>query len=308
MGPDEFHDGYVDRPGEGLRDNVYTNVMTAWVLRRAIATVDVLRRHPGRLAWMRLGVSPGELEEWERIALRLTVVFNDDGTLSQFDGYQDLDPIDLDAYRRRYDWIGRLDLILNAEHDTSNRYQVSKQPDALMLLYLLSAEELRELLAEMGYDLPPDAVVRTVERYSATSTYGSTLSNVVHSWLEARRDRARSWAFLGQTLRSDLDDIQRGTTREGVHIAAMAGSVDLVTRCYAGLEMRGDRLWFHPLLPAEISSIGFHLVYRDHALSVSVSQDQLRITSAEGQAAPIRVVVDGIESELATGQERRFAL
>ena len=308
MGPDEFHDGYVDRPGEGLRDNVYTNVMTAWVLRRAIATVDVLRRHPGRLAWQRLGVAHAELEEWERIALRLTVVFNDDGTLSQFDGYQDLDPIDLDAYRRRYGWVGRLDLILNAEHDTTNRYQVSKQPDALMLLYLFSAEELRELLAQMGYDLPPDAVVRTVERYSATSTYGSTLSNVVHSWLEARRDRARSWAFLGQTLRSDLDDIQGGTTREGVHIAAMAGSVDLVTRCYAGLEMRGDRLWFHPLLPAEISSIRFHLVYRDQALSVAVSQDELRITSAEGQAAPIRIVVEGVESELATGQERRFAL
>ncbi|GAA4380718.1 glycoside hydrolase family 65 protein [Agromyces bauzanensis] len=308
MGPDEFHDGYLDRPGEGVRDNVYTNVMTAWVLRRAIATLDVLQRHPGRLAWRRLDIAPGEPEEWERIAHRLTVVFNDDGTLSQFDGYQDLEPIDLDRYRARHPWIGRLDLLLNADHDTTNRYQVSKQPDALMLLYLFSAEELRELLADMGYDLPPDAVVRTVERYSATSTYGSTLSNVVHSWLEARRDRARSWSFLGQALRSDLDDIQRGTTREGVHIAAMAGSVDLVTRCYAGLEMRDDRLWFHPQLPAEISSIRFHLVYRDQALSVTFSQDELRITSLPGEAAPIRIVVEGIESEFATGEERRFAL
>ncbi|WP_448809693.1 glycoside hydrolase family 65 protein [Agromyces bauzanensis] len=308
MGPDEFHDGYLDRPGEGVRDNVYTNVMTAWVLRRAIATVEVLQRHPGRLAWQRLGIAPGEPDEWERIARRLTVVFNDDGTLSQFDGYQDLEPIDLDAYRRRYGWIGRLDLILNAEHDTTNRYKVSKQPDALMLLYLFSAEELRELLGDMGYDLPADAIVRTVERYSATSTYGSTLSNVVHSWLEARRDRARSWTFLERALRSDLDDIQLGTTRVGVHIAAMAGSVDLVTRCYAGLEMRGDRLWFHPLLPVEISSIKFHLVYRDQALSVTMSQDELRITSAEGDAAPIRLVVEGVETELATGEERRFAL
>jgi trehalose/maltose hydrolase-like predicted phosphorylase len=235
-------------------------------------------------------------------------VFSRDGTFSQFDGYDDLDPIDLDAYRRRYGRIGRLDLILNAEQDSTNRYQVSKQPDALMLLYLLSAEELRELLEDMGYELPADAIVRTVERYSASSTYGSTLSNVVHSWIEARRDRARSWAFLGAALRSDLDDIQGGTTRYGVHIGAMAGSVDLVTRCYAGLEMRGDRLWFHPQLPAEISSIRFHLVYRDQALSVTMSQDELRIMSAEGRAAPIRVVVEGVESELATGEERRFAL
>ncbi|KRE25006.1 glycoside hydrolase family 65 protein [Agromyces sp. Soil535] len=308
MGPDEFHDGYLDRPGEGVTDNVYTNVMTAWVLRRAIATVDALGRHPGRLAWRRLGIAPGELDEWDRIARRLTVVFNQDGSLSQFEGYERLEPIDLDEYRRRFGSIGRLDLILNAEHDTTNRYQVSKQPDALMLLYLLSAEELRELLADMGYDLPPEAIVRTVERYSVTSTYGSTLSNVVHSWLEARLDRERSWEFLQRTLASDLGDIQQGTTREGVHIAAMAGSVDMVTRCYAGIEMRDDRLWFHPRMPVEIDSIHFHLVYRDQALSVTLSQSELRIVSAEGRANAIRLVVEGVEFELGSGEERRFTL
>jgi len=308
MGPDEFHDGYPDRPGAGVRDNAYTNVMTAWVLRRAIDAADVLRRHPGRLAWRRLDIASGEIEEWDRISRRLTVAFNEDGSLSQFDGYRELEPIDLDDYRRRYGWIGRLDLILNAEHDTPNRYQVSKQPDALMLLYLLSAEELRGLLADMGYDLPPEAVVRTVERYSATSTYGSTLSNVVHSWLEARRDRKRSWEFLQRTLQSDLSDIQGGSTREGVHIGAMAGSVDMVTRCYAGIEMRDGRLWFHPGLPMEITAVKFHLVYRDQALSVSLSQEELRITSAEGSADPIRVVVDGEEVEIRAGEARRFAL
>jgi trehalose/maltose hydrolase-like predicted phosphorylase len=308
MGPDEFHDGYIDRPGEGVRDNVYTNVMTAWVLRRAIATVDLLGRHPGGLAWKRLEIAPGEPDRWDRIARRLTVVFNQDGTLSQFEGYETLESIDLDAYRSKYSSIGRLDLILNAEGDTTNRYQVSKQPDALMLLYLFSAEELRGLLADMGYELPADAVVRTVERYSATSTYGSTLSNVVHSWLEARLDRARSWEFLGQALRSDLDDIQHGTTREGVHIAAMAGSVDIVTRCYLGLEMRDDRLWFHPLLPRGLELVKSHLAYRDHALSVTVSQADLTIVSAEGEAAPIRIVVEGTEFELVTGEERKFSL
>ncbi|WP_349428311.1 glycosyl hydrolase family 65 protein [Microbacterium sp. LWS13-1.2] len=308
MGPDEFHDGYIDRPGQGVRDNVYTNVMTAWVLRRAIATVDLLRRHPGGLAWRRLDILPGEPDEWHRIACRLTVVFNDDGTLSQFDGYQELESIDLEVYRRAQPWIGRLDLILDADQDTTNRYQVSKQPDALMLLYLLSAEELRDLLADMGYDLPPDAIVRTVDRYSATSTYGSTLSNVVHSWLEARRDRARSWTFLERALHSDLDDIQHGTTREGVHIGAMAGSVDIVTRCYIGLEMRSDRLWFHPLLPVEIDAVRFHLTYRDLALSVTVTQAELHIVSVEGRAAPVRIVVEGTEFEIGPGEERTFPL
>jgi trehalose/maltose hydrolase-like predicted phosphorylase len=308
MGPDEFHDGYVDRPATGVRDNVYTNVMTAWTLRKAAATVQLLHQHPGRLAWERLQIQPEETAEWERIARRLTVVFNDDGTLSQFDGYQALATIDLDAYRETHQWIGRLDLILDAEGDTTNRYQVSKQPDALMLLYLFSAEELRSLLADMGYELPADAVMRTVERYSAVSTYGSTLANVVHSWLEARLDRVRSYGFLRQALQSDLKDIQYGTTRQGVHIGAMAGSVDIVTRCYLGLEMRGDRLWFHPLLPDEIESVEFHLVYRGHALSVGVSQSVFRIRSAEGRALPIRVVVEGEDFSLSTGEEHTRSL
>jgi hypothetical protein len=175
--------------------------------------------------------------------------------------------------------------------------------DALMLLYLLSAEELRDLLADMGYDLPPDAIVRTVDRYSATSTYGSTLSNVVHSWLEARRDRARSWTFLERALHSDLDDIQHGTTREGVHIGAMAGSVDIVTRCYIGLEMRSDRLWFHPLLPVEVDAVRFHLTYRDLALSVTVTRAELHIVSVEGHAAPVRIVVEGRSSRSAPARK-----
>ena len=88
----------------------------------------------------------------------------------------------------------------------------------------------------------------------------------------------------------------------------MAGSVDMVTRCYAGIEMRDGRLWFHPGLPMEITAVKFHLVYRDQALSVSLSQEELRITSAEGSADPIRVVVDGEEVEIRAGEARRFAL
>ncbi|HWM02554.1 MAG TPA: hypothetical protein VNP92_09480 [Actinophytocola sp.] len=58
--------------------------------------------------------------------------------------------LDWDAYRTRYGDIGRLDLILEAENDTTNRYQASKQADVLMLFYLLSAEELTAVLRRGG--------------------------------------------------------------------------------------------------------------------------------------------------------------
>ncbi len=304
MGPDEFHDGPPGLPGTGLTDNVYTNVMTAWVLQRAADTVRLLQARPDPAAAETLGVSPDELQRWADVAAHLRIVFNADGTLSQFDGYDALDRIDLERYRARYPTSGRLDLVLDAEGDSTNRYQVSKQPDSLMLFYLLSAEELRELFEHLGYALDADTIVRTVERYSRSSTYGSTLSNVVHSWLEARRDRSRSWQFLERALQSDLADIQGGTTRNGIHLAAMAGSVDLLVRCYTGLETRADALWFHPLLPAQLESLRFEIVYRSHRLSVSITQRAITLASAGGTADPIRVIIQGRGMLLHTGESR----
>ena len=58
-----------------------------------------------------------------------------------------------------------------------------------------------------------------------------------------------SWEFFEDALRSDLDDTQGGTTSEGIHLGAMAGTVDLVQRCYLGIETRNDVIWFDPSSP-----------------------------------------------------------
>lgn len=308
MGPDEFHDGYPDTPGIGLRNNAYTNVMTAWLLRRAIETVTLLSQRYCRPLWDRLRLRAGELERWERISRRLRVPFHADGIMSQFEGYEQLPEFDWAAYRERYGSLKRLDLILNAEGDNTNNYRVSKQADVLMLLYLFSAEELRALLEDLGYELTPEAVVRTVEFYGARSTHGSTLSNVVHSWVEARRDRARSWEFLEQALDSDLTDDPEATTGEGIHLGAMAGSLDLIVRGYTGLEIRHDRLWLHPALPPEIAAVSFAIIYREHPIRLELDSARLTLTMDASGAGPIAVVVDGQEALLNPGERRVFEL
>jgi beta-phosphoglucomutase family hydrolase len=308
MGPDEFHDGYPDAPGQGLRNNAYTNVMTAWVLTRAVETVSLLEHRYCRPLWNRLRLRPDEVSHWEHISRRLRLPFMADGILSQFDGYEKLPELDWAGYRARYGSIGRLDLILNAEGDSTNNYRASKQADVLMLLYLFSAEELRELLDAMGYALPPEAIVRTVEFYSSRSTHGSTLSNVVHSWLDARRDRERSWQFLSQALDSDLADIQGGSTHEGIHLGAMAGSVDMVVRCYTGLEIRENMLWLHPVLPAELARVAFSINYREQPIRLELTASNLRLHLRAGGATPIRVRIEGREAILSPGQTRDFPL
>ena len=147
--------------------------------------------------------------------------------------------MDWKGYRERYGNIQRLDRILEAENDSVNRYKASKQADVLMLFYLLSADELRELFARMGYRFTPDQIPETVDYYFHRTSHGSTLSGVVHAWVLARGNRDRAMRYFQQVLMSDVADIQGGTTAEGIHIAAMAGSIDLLQRCFTGLETRG---------------------------------------------------------------------
>ncbi|TFD75863.1 beta-phosphoglucomutase family hydrolase [Cryobacterium psychrophilum] len=308
MGPDEFHDGPPGNPGAGLRNNTYTNVMVAWTLSRAVETVALLRTHHCTPLWNRLRLHPEEVDRWDRIRRRLRVVFHADGILSQFDGYEALPEFEWEAYRARYGSLGRLDLILNAEGDSTNNYRLAKQADVLMLLYLFSAEELRGLLHDMGYAFPPETVVRTVDFYRARSTHGSTLSSVVHSWVEARRDRAQSWNFLLQALECDLGDVQTGSTHEGIHLGAMAGSVDMIVRCYTGLEIRNDMLWLHPALPDELGSVDFMINYREQPLRLHLTPGTLRLHLLPGGVTPIRVRVEGQKATLSPGQTRSFAL
>ena len=128
--------------------------MAVWVIMRAMDALDLLPL-PSRLDLLeRLGLHSDELKQWDEVSRRMFVPFHD-GVISQFEGYGDLAELDWDRLRRQYGNIQRLDRILDAEGDDVNRYKASKQADALMLLYLLSATELRELLDRLGYPSCP---------------------------------------------------------------------------------------------------------------------------------------------------------
>jgi trehalose/maltose hydrolase-like predicted phosphorylase len=301
MGPDEFHDGYPGRPGSGVRDNAYTNVLLAWLLHKTIDLLQVIDGYDcGRLR-RRLNVTPAENDRWELLSRRLAVPIHADGVISQFEGYENLPDLDWDAYRNRYTDIGRLDLILDAEGDSTNNYRVCKQADVLMLFYLLSAEELRDVLARLGYPLSPEAVLATVDFYTRRTSHGSTLSRVVHAWVNARADRHRAWSIFTTALQSDLADIQGSTIREGVHLGAMAGTVDLVLRCFAGLEIRDDALCFHPVLPPEMSRVQFTVVYRGQPVLVELTPRLIRLRLRPCQADPITVCIENDRTVLRPG-------
>ncbi|AGA32775.1 Trehalose-6-phosphate phosphatase [Thioalkalivibrio nitratireducens DSM 14787] len=311
MGPDEYHTAYPDADPEaegGVDNNAYTNVMAAWVLTRARDAIDVLPEMRWRELRERMGLDDEELEHWDEISRKLRVPMHQNGIISQFEGYEDLEEFDWDGYRERYGDIQRLDRILEAEGDSPNRYKLSKQADVLMLFYLFSAEELALLFEQLGYPFDPETIPRNVQYYLARTSHGSTLSQLVHSWVMARSDRSHSWNLFQRVLDSDIADIQGGTTPEGIHVGAMAGSVDLVQRCYLGIGLRGNVLHFDPAFPPELRCVKLRLHYRNQTLEVEADHDRLEIRSGAYTTRSITVAYRGHYRELAPGDRCGFRL
>jgi trehalose/maltose hydrolase-like predicted phosphorylase len=291
MGPDEFHSGYPDGENPGLSNNTYTNILATWCLCRALDALDRLPSWRHQELRESLHLQQDEIERWVDISRRMRIVFFGDGILAQFEGYEHLEELDWDAYRERYGDIERLDLILDAEGDTPNRYKLAKQPDVLMLFYLFSDEELGELFERLGYVFDPQMMQRNVDYYLERSSRGSTLTRVVYAWIIARFDLSRSWAWFSEALRSDVDDIQGGTTPEGIHLGAMAGTVDVIERCYGGIEARGDTLRFAPRLPANLPRLDMRMLYRGCWLDVTVTHNRLTITAASDAPDQVQIRV-----------------
>lgn len=287
MGPDEYHDG---GSCPGLDNNAYTNVMTAWLMRHMVElpATDVLEE---------------ELKHWDDISRRMRVDFHE-GVISQFSGYADLLELDWERYRG----ARRLDRALEADGDDVNRYRASKQADVLMLCYLLDAEELTQTLQRLGYPPPPDLIPRTIAYYLARTSHGSTLSAVVHSWVLARTDRAGSWQFFAEALTGDIKDVQGGTTAEGIHLGAMAGTLDLVQRCYLGLEVRDGGLYLDPLLPARLGTVSLPVLVHGAWVAVDAYCDRVCVSRTGKGPESIRVTVREQVLQLGRGESRTFIL
>jgi beta-phosphoglucomutase family hydrolase len=308
MGPDEFHDGYPDSPTPGLNNNAYTNVMAVWVLRRALDVLDRLPDMRRAELMAELSLSVEETARWDDISRRMFVPFHGDGIISQFEGYEKLAELDWEGYRRRYGNIQRLELILEAENDSANRYKASKQADVLMLFYLFSADELGELFRRLGYPFEYETIPRNVAYYDRRSSYGSTLSRVVHAWVLARSDRRRAMTYYAEALQSDVSDIQQGTTAEGVHLGTMAGTIDLVQRVSTGIEVTGDVLRLNPRLPQELARLDMRIRYRGHSLDLRPTRDTLTVRGREPGAAPIKLGIKDEVYEFVGGSTRVFKL
>lgn len=307
MGPDEYHTRYPDAEEPGLNNNAYTNVMAVWVIERALDLLKLLDEDCCHDLEEIAGYNEEDIQRWKEITENMFIPMQGK-LIMQFEGYEQLKELDWDHYHEKYGYNLRLDRILEAEGDSCNYYKASKQADVLMLFYLFSRDELTSLFNKCGYNFDGDTIIENVEYYRKRVAHGSTLSQVIHSWVYARSRRDESWKRFRKALMSDYADVQGGTTHEGIHLGAMAGTLDIIQRCYPGLEIREDTLWFNPHLPSDVSSISFHVRYRGHWIKLYIDHQKIRIHFDKGWSNPVTIGVKGEKFRFETNDKKEFKL
>jgi trehalose/maltose hydrolase-like predicted phosphorylase len=147
-----------------------------------------------------------------------------------------------------------------------------------MLFFNLSENAVSEMLTRLDYKHPDNLLSMNLHYYLQRTSHGSTLSRLVHGHLAHLAGMYElSWKLYQEALRSDYLDIQGGTTKEGIHLGVMTGTIVLAYRAYAGLDWNEEHLSLSPSLPAGWREMSFNVLFRGVTYFFVISHDQLRV-------------------------------
>jgi len=168
-----------------------------------------------------------------------------------------------------------------------------------MTYYNLDRDTVDGLLKTLGYELPADYLSRNLNYYLHRTSHGSTLSRVVHARLASMvGDRRLSWKLYLDALTSDYQDIQGGTTAEGIHAGVMAGTVLVALNTFAGLDLLGDIVRINPDLPDHWRKISFNFAFKGVNYRCEVSGKEVTLLAD----SDVVVEINGVIKHLILGE------
>jgi alpha,alpha-trehalose phosphorylase len=276
-GPDEYS-AVAD-------DNVYTNLMAEQNLRHAAL---VASRHTDQA--QKLGVDVEEIAAW-RDAAEAMVVPHDDalGVTAQSEAFTrlrqwDFHTTDADEYP----------LLLNFPYYLLYSSQVVKQADLVFALY------------SCGDHFEPDQKARDFDYYERITVRDSSLSACIQAVVAAEVGHVElAYDYFGETAFIDLRDLAFNT-KDGVHLASLAGSWLVAVAGFGGMRDHGDTLAFAPRLPSRLTRLTFRLVYRGRRLRVDVRSDGVEYELLEGE--PLALIHHGDPLTVAPASPERRSI
>jgi kojibiose phosphorylase len=243
IGPDEYHD-HND-------NNAYTNRLAQWNIQTGLQTLNWLEKNQPEKATELAGtldLTPERLSKWQDVAEKICLHIDPTGLIEQFDGFFALKDVNLADYEPR---TKSMHEIFGVE--AANQYQVLKQPDVLMVQYLLHDEYTDEQI-RVNYDY---YTPRT------DHTYGSSLGPSIQAIVACLMgDVDEAYEHFIRAARADLRDV-RGNAGDGIHAASAGGIWQALVFGFGGLRIHPDGQWeTHPRLPKHWKSLTFRFTLR----------------------------------------------
>ncbi|MGI9023970.1 MAG: glycoside hydrolase family 65 protein [Acidimicrobiales bacterium] len=261
-GPDEY---------SAIADNnVFTNLMAQKNLR---AAADAVKR--GGDHAKQYGVDPEEAASWRDAAKAMIVPYDENlGVHPQAEGFTEHQPWDFENTAD-----DQYPLLLHFPYFDLYRKQVVKQADLVLALYL------------RGDAFTRDVKARDFDYYEALTVRDSSLSSCVQSIVAAEVGHLElAHDYFGEAALMDLGDLQHNT-RDGVHIASLAGAWLAAVAGFGGMRDHDGSLSFSPRLPQRLTRLTFRLCYRDRRLRVEVNHRNVRYSLLEGD--PLEIAHNG---------------
>ncbi|ARP68728.1 family 65 glycosyl hydrolase [Streptomyces pluripotens] len=258
-GPDEYS-AVAD-------DNTYTNLMARQNL---LAAADAAERHPREAR--RLGVDEEESAAWRDAAEAMHIPYNSElGVHEQHAGF---------TRYQRWDFAGtRADqypLLLHFPYFDLYRKQVVKQADLVLAMYTC------------GDRFDEEQVARNFAYYEPLTVRDSSLSACCQAVIAAQAGHpGLSLDYTAEAALMDLHDLEHNT-RDGLHIASLAGTWMALVAGFGGMRCEGDRLRFAPRLPERFRRLAFNVQFRGRRLRVDIGADKAAYLLLDGPPLTLR--------------------
>jgi alpha,alpha-trehalose phosphorylase len=268
-GPDEYT-GIV-------RDNVFTNLMAAHNLSTA---AEACARHAEAARTM--GVSTEETAAWRDAADAVHIPYDEElGVHQQCQGFTTLREWDFSADTA-------YPLLLHEPYVRLYPSQVIKQADLVLAMHW------------RGHMFTPEQKARNVDYYERRTTRDSSLSACTQAVMCAEvghLELAHDYAYEAALI--DIRDLHHNT-RDGLHMASLAGAWIALVAGFGGLRDDDGVLWLDPHLPNEISRLRFRLRWRNFRLTIDVNQSEITYTLRDGPDGVLTIWNAGEELEIKT--------
>jgi alpha,alpha-trehalose phosphorylase len=284
-----FHIHGVTGPDEYttvVNDNLFTNVMARFNLRRAAQAVRDLAERDGfkyQQVVKRLDLTLSEVDDWERAGRDMAIPYDEHlGVHPQDQHFLEREVWDLENTP-----LDKRPLLLNYHPLVIYRFQVLKQADVVLALFL------------QGEHFTPEEKRADFEYYDPITTGDSTLSAVVQSIIAAEvgyHDLALR--YFVSSLFVDLADRHHNTS-DGVHVASTGGVWSALVSGFGGFRDHGGIFRLDPRLPEPWESLTFRLTLRGTRIRVGVFPDRVELAVEDGKGATL--VVRGQEVTVLPG-------